>query len=247
MLPQDKARIGSFAKHIQIDPDDFTSDRDKLLDDPQDRAAARGANAIVERGGPRHRQAADRAGTPRHPGLHRRRRRAAGLLRQEQVAEGRDEARRGRRHHGLRDRARGRERDGRAAAAYPIPSAASAGGGARRHWRPDANGGAGRRPAEDRRRDRRRLLRADLADQPGHDVRARRQRAAPAVRARLHAGEPRRQDARPRRSTHRSPSSSPARASATLPRRYAKRHIGLVARSFRKSSSSRQKNSRDDV
>ena len=31
MLPADKARIGSFAKHIQIDPDDFTSDRDKLV------------------------------------------------------------------------------------------------------------------------------------------------------------------------------------------------------------------------
>jgi len=30
MLPQDKARIGSFSKYIQIDPDDFTSDRDKL-------------------------------------------------------------------------------------------------------------------------------------------------------------------------------------------------------------------------
>ena len=31
MLPADKARIGSFAKSIQIDPDDFTSDRDTLL------------------------------------------------------------------------------------------------------------------------------------------------------------------------------------------------------------------------
>ena len=31
MFPQDKARIGSFAKYIQIDPEDFTSDRDKLL------------------------------------------------------------------------------------------------------------------------------------------------------------------------------------------------------------------------
>ena len=30
MLPQDKARIGSFSKYIQIDPEDFTSDRDKL-------------------------------------------------------------------------------------------------------------------------------------------------------------------------------------------------------------------------
>jgi Ca-activated chloride channel family protein len=31
MIPGDKARIGSFAKNIQIDPDDFTSDRDKLI------------------------------------------------------------------------------------------------------------------------------------------------------------------------------------------------------------------------
>jgi VWFA-related protein len=31
MLPADKARIGSFAKYIQIDPEDFTSDRDKLI------------------------------------------------------------------------------------------------------------------------------------------------------------------------------------------------------------------------
>jgi Ca-activated chloride channel family protein len=31
MGPADKARIGSFATHIQIDPPDFTSDRDELL------------------------------------------------------------------------------------------------------------------------------------------------------------------------------------------------------------------------
>ena len=31
MLPADKARIGSFAKYIQIDPEDFTSDRDSLI------------------------------------------------------------------------------------------------------------------------------------------------------------------------------------------------------------------------
>ena len=31
MLPNDKARVGSFAKYIQIDPEDFTSDRDKLI------------------------------------------------------------------------------------------------------------------------------------------------------------------------------------------------------------------------
>jgi VWFA-related protein len=31
MIPADKARIGSFAKNIQIDPEDFTSDRDKLI------------------------------------------------------------------------------------------------------------------------------------------------------------------------------------------------------------------------
>src|SRR5437870_5005566 len=31
MLPADKARVGSFAKSIQVDPPDFTSDRDALL------------------------------------------------------------------------------------------------------------------------------------------------------------------------------------------------------------------------
>ena len=31
MLPGDKARVGSFAKYIQIDPEDFTSDRDALI------------------------------------------------------------------------------------------------------------------------------------------------------------------------------------------------------------------------
>ena len=31
MFPQDKARIGSFAKSIQIDPEEFTSDRETLL------------------------------------------------------------------------------------------------------------------------------------------------------------------------------------------------------------------------
>jgi VWFA-related protein len=31
MLPGDKARVGSFAKNIQIDPEDFTSDRDALI------------------------------------------------------------------------------------------------------------------------------------------------------------------------------------------------------------------------
>lgn len=31
MLPGDKARVGSFAKYIQIDPEDFTADQDKLI------------------------------------------------------------------------------------------------------------------------------------------------------------------------------------------------------------------------
>jgi VWFA-related protein len=32
LLPADKARIGSFAARIQLDPDDFTSDQDALID-----------------------------------------------------------------------------------------------------------------------------------------------------------------------------------------------------------------------
>src|SRR6266516_1888324 len=31
MFPADKARIGSFGTHIQVDPQEFTSDRDTLL------------------------------------------------------------------------------------------------------------------------------------------------------------------------------------------------------------------------
>ena len=125
MLPADKARIGSFAK---IHPD-----RSRGLhlgprqadQDPADRAAGGRADAAVERGGPRHRQAADRAGPPRHARLHRRRRHADELRRPQQVAEGRDEARRGRRRDGLRDRARGPERHaGPRRARRPIAAAA---------------------------------------------------------------------------------------------------------------------------
>jgi Ca-activated chloride channel family protein len=32
LLPEDKARIGSFAARIQLDPEDFTADKNKLLD-----------------------------------------------------------------------------------------------------------------------------------------------------------------------------------------------------------------------
>ena len=31
MLPGDKARIGSFSNRIQVDPRDFTSDKDELI------------------------------------------------------------------------------------------------------------------------------------------------------------------------------------------------------------------------
>lgn len=72
MLPADKARIGSFAKNIQIVPEAFTSDRDALIRILRTELQEDGPTPAVERGRPRHRQAARRARTPGHPGLHRR-------------------------------------------------------------------------------------------------------------------------------------------------------------------------------
>ena len=50
LLPADKARIGSFATKIQIDPEEFTSDRKKLIDILRARAPARRTDAALERG-----------------------------------------------------------------------------------------------------------------------------------------------------------------------------------------------------
>ena len=116
MLPNDKARVGSFAKiyRIQIDPEDFTSDRSKLIhilrtelqeDSPTPlwNAVDRGIDKLlVEQG---RRVILAFTDGVRH---------AVELQRPQQVAQGRDEARRRTRHHGLRDRARGTERHARA-------------------------------------------------------------------------------------------------------------------------------------
>ncbi len=72
MRPDDKARIGSFSNGIQVDPRDFTSDHEELLDHPAHRAAGRGAHASLERGERGHHGAAAPAGPARRPGLHRR-------------------------------------------------------------------------------------------------------------------------------------------------------------------------------
>ena len=73
LLPADKARIGSFAARIQVDPREFTSDRRRCCRDPADRAAAGRADAALERGQRRHDGAAASGGPPRRARLHRRR------------------------------------------------------------------------------------------------------------------------------------------------------------------------------
>ena len=50
MGPADKARIGSFSTHIQIDPDDFTSDQTALSKILRNDLQERGPDAAVERG-----------------------------------------------------------------------------------------------------------------------------------------------------------------------------------------------------
>ena len=74
LLPADKARIGSFAARIQIDPPDFTSDKEELIRHPPHRAAARRADPAVERGQRRDDRAAAPGRPARRAGLHRRRR-----------------------------------------------------------------------------------------------------------------------------------------------------------------------------
>ena len=104
LLPADKARIGSFSNRIQVDPREFTSDKR--------RAAARSSGPSCRRTGPTplwnavnvgDHGAPAPGGPPRRPRVHRRRRQAD-ELQQHNVAQGRDEARRGGGRHGVRDR-----------------------------------------------------------------------------------------------------------------------------------------------
>ena len=207
MLPGDKARIGSFAKHIQIDPDDFTSDRDKLLkilrtelqnDGPTPlwNAVDRGIDKLLLEQGRRVVLVfTDGVDMPLNFSNHNKSLKdvmkraeendvmvyAIGLAGQ----------------NGMPDSAAARRTDRGRGGMAPARSAASAAAGSAATAAAAAAGEARRGAAEDRGGDRRRLLRADVAAGSGVDLRARRQRAASPVRARLHAGEARRQDARP--------------------------------------------------
>ena len=73
MLPSDKARIGSFSNRIQVDPRDFTSDHDELLEDPPHGAPGGRTDASVERGERRDYRAPAPTRPARHPCIHRRR------------------------------------------------------------------------------------------------------------------------------------------------------------------------------
>ena len=106
MLPADKARIGSFGSRIQIDPPEFTSDRDALLKILRNELQADGPtplwNAVdtgidkllLEQGRRVVLVFTDGVDMPMN------------FSATQQVAQGRDEARRGRERHGLRDRPR---------------------------------------------------------------------------------------------------------------------------------------------
>ena len=104
MLPADKARIGSFSDRIQVDPRDFTSDHDELLKILRTELQAEGPTPLWN---------AVNVGITAL--LHQQGRRVVlvftdgmdapmNFSAQQQLAEGRDEARRGRGRDGLRDR-----------------------------------------------------------------------------------------------------------------------------------------------
>ena len=113
MLPSDKARIGSFSNRIQVDPRDFTSDHDELLKILRTELQEEGPTPLWNAvnvgitGSPAPTRPA------RHPCIHRRRGQPDELQQHEQLAEGRDEARRRRGRDDLRHRSRGTERTDR--------------------------------------------------------------------------------------------------------------------------------------
>ena len=106
----DKARIGSFATRIQIDPRRLHQRQARDGRDPADRAAAGGPDAALERRQRRDDRAPASGEAPRRARLHRRRGRADELQLEQRHAEGRDEARRRGERDGLRHRPRRPER-----------------------------------------------------------------------------------------------------------------------------------------
>ena len=185
MLPDDKARIGSFSDRIQVDPREFTSDHDELVKilrtelqvegpTPLWNAVNVGITALLHEQGRRvvlvFTDGDGRADEPQQ---------------QQQQPERRDEAGRGRERHGVRHRPRrldsppGHRSGGGSGAAWRrwawrprrlavVVAAAVAGeaAGVRAALAAAARSSVrqtGRGPAEDRGGHRRRLLRADVS------------------------------------------------------------------------------------
>ena len=205
MGPADKARIGSFAAQIQIDPPEFSSDRDALVNVLRTGLQTDGPTPLWN--------AVDTAIDKLilEPG------RRVVLVFTDGVDmplnfSGRNKS--------LKDvMKRAEERD---VMVYAIGLAGETGMPDLRGRTPDRGGRGGlggpggfggpggrglggdraatrearRRAAEDRRGHRRRLLRADVGARSSVDVRADRRRAPSSVRARIHPGDARRQDAR---------------------------------------------------
>ena len=196
LLPADKARIGSFATKIEIDPEEFTSDRKTLIDilrcelqpdgpTPLWNAANVAIRELLPQDGRKvvllFTDGVDSPGNFKTNNLSvmdvMERATKEDVMLYAIGLESRMPYGRRRRH---------------------LAAAALAAGLAAGRRRDDA--AARSRAAEDCRGNRRRLLRADASRRSEVDVRARRRRAAPAVRARVRADQARWQDATTSRS-----------------------------------------------
>ena len=79
LLPHDKAKIGSFAEKMQLDPEEFTSDRKALIKILRTELQQDRADAALERDERRDQRAEGPGRAPRRPALHRRRRQSREL------------------------------------------------------------------------------------------------------------------------------------------------------------------------
>ena len=92
LLPADKARIGSFAARIQVDPRDFTSDQEEMLNILRTELQPDGPTPLWNAVNVGDDGAAAPGGPPRSARVHRRRGSADELQHQQRQPEGRDEA-----------------------------------------------------------------------------------------------------------------------------------------------------------
>ena len=216
MRPDDKARIGSFSNGIQVDPRDFTSDREELLTilrtelqaegpTPLWNAVNVGITALLHQQGRRVVLVfTDGMDSPMSSSNSNSSLKSVMKRAEEEdvmvyaigLAPSMTRYRGGHGGQGGGGRARRRRwrwrisrwvRPGRIWPRRVPPAARTAGG------RPSRRGAG-----EDCRRHRRRLLRADVHERSRGHVFARGRRTAPAVRNRLHARQTGRQDARDR-------------------------------------------------